>query len=76
MSEQVQYGGAIDISNCEKTSDGYYVLPNFIDGKDYCDLKLEKWIWSIGYHLIKKEYHASLGTDLYENNEYKCVWLR
>lgn len=38
---------AIDISKCERTAAGDYVLPGFDDGKDYCDASAEAWVWSI-----------------------------
>lgn len=38
----------IDISKCERTQGGDYVLERFVDGKDYCDAAQEAWVWSIG----------------------------
>lgn len=77
MAEQIKQGKAIDVSGFEKTPEGYYIISNFIyDDKDYCDSKLEKWIWSIAIHNSTKEHHASLDVDLCRNPDYTCVWLR
>lgn len=38
---------AIDVSTCERTAAGDYLLAEFVEGKDYCDALAEAWIWSI-----------------------------
>lgn len=81
MINDVQMGKALDISKYPRTPEGYYILPNKTfdnhdAGMDYCDLKTEQWIWSIGLHNKTQVFHASLKADLFDNSEYSCVWMR
>ena len=76
MQRKLADGEAIDISGCEQTPDGLYVLKDFREGVDYCDAVTERWIWSIGRRRSDSVLHASLSGDLYLNPEYECVWLR
>lgn len=48
MERKLQKREAIDVSKCERTSTGDYVLPLFTDDVDYCDAVTESWVWSIG----------------------------
>lgn len=38
---------AVDLSACERTDRGDYLVPGFAEDVDYCDAKTEEWIWSI-----------------------------
>jgi hypothetical protein len=68
---------AIDLGGCPR--DGHcFVMPEppLRDGEtDYVALPYGK-IWSIGRRLSDGAIHASLGTDLYLNPDYDCLWLR
>lgn len=48
MARALKKRECVDVSDCEQTTTGDYILPFFTDGKDYCDAKAETWIWSIG----------------------------
>jgi hypothetical protein len=47
MQRKLTQRAAIDISQCERTVTGDYVLMEFDGGKDYCDATAEAWVWSI-----------------------------
>ena len=76
MEEKLARAEAIDISNCPRTPEGYYILKEFVEDVDYCDAKAEHWIWSIGKHYGTGEILASTGNNFYQNTEYKCLFLR
>ena len=48
MERKLEAHLAIDVSGCERTATGDYLLREFVDGVDYCDAQSEEWIWSIG----------------------------
>ena len=75
MIEKVNSGEAIDLSKNE-TKDGFYILKQFVDGADYCDLKNETWIWSIGKNYKTGQILASTDTVFYQNPDFECLWLR
>ena len=76
MQEKLKAREAIDVSKCEKTPEGDYILKEFTEGKDYCDGKKEHWIWSIGKHKVTGQIVASTSTKFYQNEDYECLWLR
>lgn len=82
MAEKLSDFDAEDLSQCEKTPEGYYILagemanPNRIEGVDFCDSSTESWIWSIGQNKKTGQVLASLDTCFYQNPEYECLWLR
>lgn len=77
MDEKVKDGEAIDIASFEREG-LYYVVPpeKFAEDSDYCDLRSNSWVWSIGRRLSDGVILASLSEDLYLHPEYDCVWLR
>lgn len=89
MSHKLSIGEAIDVSKMKRIGP-YYVLPKFVQGKDYCNSETEKWIWSIGvaeanlrgtfqgilYAIPKGTILASHYTDLYDCDGINCLWLR
>jgi len=92
MQRKLKTHQAVDVSGCERTATGDYVLPEFRDGFDYCDAKSEEWIWSIGKLLRplpsvmanneRRElpvgtFLASTSSRYYPDSEtVECVWLR
>lgn len=48
MARKLRSGDCTDVSKCRRTATGDYVLEDFEDGQDYCDVSSESWIWSIG----------------------------
>lgn len=86
MERKIARGDAIDIKDCERLpADGtfegnnknpYYILKSFEDDMDYCDSTLENWIWSIGRRKSDGLILASTTADLYQNDEFDCLFLR
>jgi hypothetical protein len=78
MQEKLAKGEAIDVSPCKRTPEGHYILSEFDENEnmDYCDAKAEYWIWSIGKNYATGEILASTNNNFYQNNEYKCLFLR
>lgn len=76
MAEKLSAGECIDVSTCERTVDGDYILGRFVEGVDYCNAISEQWIWSIGEDKITGEILASTSTKFYESTRFKCLWLR
>jgi hypothetical protein len=76
MFEKVKRGDAIDVSDNPRTAEGYYKLGDFLPGIDYCDLRAQAWVWSIGKHKITGKILASTGSDFYQNPAYECLFLR
>jgi hypothetical protein len=55
----------------------YFELRGFDDnGVEYFDSESGHGVWSIGQHIKTGKIIASLGSDLYGNPDYKCIWLR
>lgn len=76
MQSKLRSGDAIDVSGCERTPEGDYVLKEFVEDKDYCNAKTEQWMWSIGRELATGRIIASESNKLYQNPAYECLWLR
>ena len=76
MQEKLRAGEAIDVSRCDRTPEGDYVLTAFEDDVDYCNAKTEEWIWSIGRELATGRIIASHSNTLYQNPAFECLWLR
>lgn len=76
MEEKLNRGEAIDLSQCERTKEGFYILDDFIEDKDYCDAEKEYWIWSTGINYSTGRIHASTSSIFYQNPGYECIWLR
>ena len=75
MRDELRHGSALDVKDCKREGD-YYVLPEFHEGYDYCDGRLERWVWSIGRRASDGVILASLKQDLYGRDGYTCLWLR
>jgi hypothetical protein len=83
MAEKLSEGESFDISGCERTSDGSYILTGILaeeaeraEGTDFCDAKTESWVWSIGKNIKTGQVVAALDARYYQNPEYNCLWLR
>jgi hypothetical protein len=76
MERKVLTGECLDISKHRNADEGVYVLPEFIDGKDYADCEREAWIWSIGRELATGKIVASTDTRYYQHPEFECLFLR
>jgi hypothetical protein len=89
MQRKLDNVEAIDVSDLERLGP-YYVLREYEDGVDYCDAKLEAWVWSIGraertcsfmhegveFMVPKGMILVSLSNDLYQRPGFECLWLR
>jgi len=77
MRRKVNEGDAIDVGGYI-TYGGAFVLPEgvFKEGKDYCDMKNDRWIWSIGRRKSDGVVLASKTDEFYQNAEFDCLWLR
>jgi len=75
MRRRLQSGQCIDVGE-RPTYGGAFILPEFIPGKDYCDAKNERWIWSIGRRVGDGIILASYSDEFYQNNCFECLWLR
>ena len=78
MRRKVNSGEAVDVGGYIIDAAGHYLLPPgvFVEGKDYCDMKNDVWIWSIGRHRKSGIVTASPTGDLYNNPAFECLWLR
>lgn len=91
MRRKLQKNEAVDVSKCERTITGDYILPTFQSDKDYCNAETEQWIWSVGCltvdlpsvmfngerrTLSKGTYLAAESAKWYQNSVCECVWLR
>lgn len=76
MKEKIEKGEAIDIGGCKRTTDGDYILTEFINDVDYCDGTEEAWIWSIGEHIETHRIYASTSNKFYQNPAFRCLFLR
>lgn len=76
MARKLRAGQAIDVSGNLKTEEGYYILDDFFDEKDYCNSQTEEWIWSIGISYQTGQVHASDASVFYQNENYECLYLR
>ena len=65
MQRKITSGDAVNIGSCPTEDD-----------KDYCDSVREAWIWSIGRRRSDGKIIASRSSDLYQNDEYECLFLR
>lgn len=56
MQEKLEKDEAVDISECERLQNGDYILTTQWQGQgvDYCDKRIEAWIWSIGRLLVQR----------------------
>ena len=69
MERSVADGDALDISQCERTADGDYILDERLakmaieHSIDFCDAKEEGWIWSIGQSLADSHVKMADGMD-------------
>lgn len=77
MARDLETGECLDVSNCDRTPDGAYALPSYVDGRDYADAATEEWIHSIGKAPDGTHYAATDGRYYQvDARGFECVWLR
>ena len=54
---------------------GYIPTPH-VKASFSLDAKNETWMWSVGRRISDNVLIASTTTDLFQNPEYECLWLR
>lgn len=75
MKRKIATRDAIDVSGFPREGE-FYIIQNFQDGVDYCDLKRAEWIWSIGRRKSDGVVLASTNSRFYQNPLFECLWLR
>ena len=75
MRRKINSGEAIDVAGLPMYG-GSYILPTFHDGKDYCNGRTERWIWSVGRRKSDGVILASHSDEFYQNDNFECLWLR
>lgn len=81
MSQKIKEGQAIDLKDKPREGD-YYILGEKADpfnedaDDDYCDTSTSSWMWSIGRRRKDGRILASRSSDLYQNPDFECLWLR
>lgn len=75
MAQKIRDREALDLSGYAKEGQ-FYILDHFVEDIDYCDSEKQTWIWSIGRRKSDGKILASMVTDLYENPDFECLWLR
>jgi hypothetical protein len=77
MRRALDAGECLDVlKEGQRIQEGLYRLKRFVEDVDYCDSELEQWIWSIGLEKETGEIYASNGTTFYQNEKFKCLFLR
>jgi hypothetical protein len=77
MAYKLKTGAALDVHTEGVTiGRGRYRLRRFVADVDYCDAQAEAWIWSIGRRYADDAIIASTGSELYQNPDFECLFLR
>lgn len=83
MERMLVVGSCIDLSGCDRNTDGDYILRGDIREKAkrktgfvFCDAKTESWIGSIGVGGRSGDVLASVSGKFYKHSEYVCLFLR
>jgi len=77
IERKLEHCDALDVSPFYVGKGKYHLPANFFkEDVDYCDAKKGCWIWSIGRRHSDGQIVASVWSDLYQHQEYDCIWLR
>lgn len=76
MLKMLRRGEAIDLKDAQQSEQGTLLVENFVDGKDYCDSRTERWVQSIGRSKRTGEALAAFDTRFYQHPDFECIWLR
>ncbi len=89
MAEKLKSGLAVDLKDCDRVSssewpgEAYLISDQKVISRleedvetDFCDSKLESWIWSIGRRIDDGKVFASTDVCFYEHLDFFCMWLR
>ena len=79
MLRAIQEKVAVDISSCERTSEGWYRLTDkkLVDF-DLCDITTGRWIKTVGQNSKTGEFFAATQEHAFERPKsgWICVWIR
>ena len=53
-----------------------YLLPEFVEDVDYCNIDSGRWIYTIGKHKQTDLIFASHDNRFYDQSDYICLFLR
>lgn len=80
MARKLATGQAMDLSGCERTPLGEYVIPKALwlraQDQDLCDALREAWIWSVGQSEESGRILAATDARFYQAEGWTCLWLR
>lgn len=79
MEEKLKAGECLDVNKIGKPHPQMprvWILPEVIDGMDYCDAAGESWIWSIGRNIKTGEILAARDERYCHSKLEECVWSR
>lgn len=77
MAEKLRKGEALDVlKEGRMLESGMYELKRFVEDKDYCDPKMERWIWSVGQRFSDNKIFAATDSRFYNNPNFSCLFLR
>lgn len=77
MERKLKSGECIDVRKFGKEiGPGLFELPFFEDEVDFCDAEKEDWIWSVGERYSDGKIFAATNSRFYQNDQYRCLWLR
>jgi hypothetical protein len=76
MQHKLQTGEALSVLTEGRHAEGMYQLKRFVEGKDYCDPAIERWIWSIGRRFKDGKIFAATDTRLHNDPNFDCLFLR
>jgi hypothetical protein len=77
MKSALQSGDALSVL-VEGTplGNGMYLLRRFVDGKDYCDPSIERWIFSIGKKFNNNQIIAATDMRFVGDMNFDCLFSR
>jgi predicted thioredoxin/glutaredoxin len=77
MQHKLQTGEALSVLTEGRQLDtSMYELNRFVEDKDYCDPKAERWIWSIGKRFKDGKIFAATDVRFHGDPNYDCLFLR
>lgn len=77
MEQKIKQGDCLDVRKCGvEVAPGLFELHSFNEDVDYADTENEDWIWSVGERLSDGKIFAATNSRFYQDNDYKCLWLR
>jgi len=77
MQDALRSGEALSVlAEGSTLGNGMYLLRRFVDGKDYCDPSIERWIFSIGRQFKDNKIIAATDMRFVGDMNYDCLFSR